>query len=379
MAAPSDTPCSDAFSRLEGWEKEDHAAAFAAFHGICRSLVETRSGAPRTGAIGVSGAAVWALCKDVAAGPAMLPPAEARRFFETWFILESLSVKPDAGFLTGYFEPEIDGSRTRDAAHPVPLYSRPPDLVKVTDANRSKGLDPSLEFARKTAAGLVEFPDRAAIEAGALEGRGLELVWLKDPLDAYFTHIQGSARIRLVDGSVMRIAYAGKSGQRYTAIGRFLIADGTISREEMTMTRLRAFLADNPERARDLMKRNRSYIFFREVAGLAPDDGPVGAAGVPLVPGRSLAVDRRLHTFGVPIWISGDLPLGTDGREHPVGRLTFATDTGSAIVGPARGDLFVGSGEDAGRIAGALRHPVDMVMLVPRAGAACAEAGGARR
>lgn len=363
------------FSALAGWEGEDHRAAFRAFRTLCGGF----SKPPKTGALGVDGAAVLAICTKALALPADLTADAARRFFETHFRPERLTVAPDAGFLTGYFEPEIDGSRTPNASFTVPLYRRPPDLVKVTDANRPADLDPALELARRTPTGLAEHPDRAAIDAGALAGQGLELVWLKDPLDAYFTHIQGSARIRLTDGSVMRVAYAGKSGQPYTAIGRFLIDDGRIPRDEMTMERLRVWLAENPEKARVLMNRNRSYIFFREVTDLDPAAGPVGAAGVPLLAGRSLAVDRRLHTFGTPIWISGTLPLGADGARTPVDRLTFATDTGSAIVGPARGDLFLGSGQEAGRIAGALRHPVDMVMLVPLGAATCKGGGRAAR
>ena len=374
MAAASDPPSTARcdFSALAGWAGEDHRAAFTAFRTLCGGLQKP----PKTGALGVDGAAVLATCARALALPADPTADAARHFFETHFRPERLTVAPGAGFLTGYFEPEIEGSRTPDASFPVPLYRRPPDLVKVSDANRTPGLDPALELARQTPAGLVEHPDRAAIEAGALAGKGLELVWLKDPLDAYFTHIQGSARIRLADGSVMRVAYAGKSGQPYTAIGRFLIDDGTIPRDAMTMERLRAWLAENPQKARVLMNRNRSYIFFREVTDLDPAAGPVGAAGVPLIAGRSLAVDRRLHTFGTPVWIAGALPLGADGATAPVDRLTFATDTGSAIVGPARGDLFLGSGAEAGRIAGALRHPVDMVMLVPLGAATCK--GGSR-
>ncbi|PLX38186.1 MAG: transglycosylase [Hyphomicrobiales bacterium] len=362
VTAASDATPAPTFENLPGWEAEDHAAALAAFRALC-SRGDT---APKTRALGVDGRDLAALCDEARALPETISSADAKAFFETRFDLQRLTVGAGAGFLTGYFEPELDGSRERTPRFSVPLYRRPDDLVKVTAANRPDGLDPVLELARKTPAGLVEHPDRAEIEAGALAGRGLELVYLADPLDAFFTHIQGSARIRLTDGSVMRVAYAGKSGHPYTAIGRFLIENGTIAREAMTMETLRAWLVENPDKAKDLINRNRSYIFFRKVDGLKPEAGPVGAAGVQLVAGRSLAVDRRLHTFGAPIWLSGAIPISAAGTTGPFARLTIASDTGSAIVGAARGDLFVGSGSEAGRLAGAIRHPVDMVMLVPR-------------
>jgi membrane-bound lytic murein transglycosylase A len=192
------------------------------------------------------------------------------------------------------------------------------------------------------------------------------VLYLREPDEAFIIHVQGSARIRLTDGTVMRVAYAGRNGHPYTSIGRILVERGEIPLAEMSLERLMAWLRDHPGPARDLMRMNRSYIFFREATELAPEDGPIGGAGVPLTPGRSLAVDRALWSYGLPVWLEGELPLSLD-RTEPLGRLMIAQDTGSAIVGPARGDFFFGSGPEAGTRAGLLRHPVRFVVLRPKA------------
>ena len=188
---------------------------------------------------------------------------------------------------------------------------------------------------------------------------------MREPGEAFIIHVQGSARIRLDDGSVMRVAYAGRNGRPYTSIGRLLVQQGEMDLETMTLEKLMGWLKDHPEPAKALMRQNQSYIFFREASELAPEDGPIGGAGIPLVPGRSLAVDRSLWAYGLPVWLDGQLPLTLDTAE-PLQRLMIAQDTGSAIVGPARGDFFFGSGEEAGRRAGLLRHPVRFVVLQPK-------------
>jgi membrane-bound lytic murein transglycosylase A len=177
--------------------------------------------------------------------------------------------------------------------------------------------------------------------------------------------VQGSARIRLADGSVMRVAYAGRNGRPYTSIGRLLVQQGEMDLESMTLEKLMGWLKQHPGPARDLMRQNQSYIFFREASELAPGDGPIGGAGIPLVPWRSLAVDRTLWAYGLPFWLEGELPV-TLAEAEPLRRLMIAQDTGSAIVGPARGDFFFGSGAEAGRRAGLLRHQTRFVVLKPR-------------
>lgn len=199
---------------------------------------------------------------------------------------------------------------------------------------------------------------------GALDPEGLELVWLKDPIEAYFIHVQGSARLKLPDGSSMRVGYAGKSGHPYTGIGRLLVQRGEGTPDDFTMSGLKSWLRANPEQRDALFRQNQSYIFFREIKGATIEDGPIGAAGLPVIAGRSLAVDNRYISYGLPVFVSTNAP-DLDQPKSPFRRLMIADDTGSAIRGPSRGDIFVGSGEDAGRLAGDIRHPATFTMLLP--------------
>jgi membrane-bound lytic murein transglycosylase A len=273
-----------------------------------------------------------------------------------------------AGFLTGYFEPELVGARRRSDAFPVPLLARPDDLVAVDADSRPADLDLAYAFARRHPDGrLTPYFDRAAIEDGALAGRGLELVWLADPVDAFFVHVQGSCRIRLDDGGTLRLAYDGKAGHPYTSIGRLLIEAGVAAPEAMTADVLARWLRDHPAEGRALMRRNRSYIFFAVQSDLDPALGAVAGGGVPLTPGRSIAVDRAVTGYGAPVWLDADLPLGPNGAATAWRRLTVAQDTGSAIVGRARADLFIGCGAAAGLAAGRIRHrPCRFAVFVPR-------------
>jgi membrane-bound lytic murein transglycosylase A len=246
----------------------------------------------------------------------------------------------------------------------VPLYRRPPDLADVSDTNGPAGWDPDMRFGRATDEGLVPYFDRAAIEAGALSGLGLELAWLEDAVDAFFIHVQGSARLNLPDGGTLRIGFDGKSGHAYTSIGRLAVERGLLVRERAHKDGLEAWLKSHREEGKALMRENRSFIFFRET-GQSETEGPIGAAGVPLLAGRSLAVDRTLHTFYTPVWVVASELSDLDQPDRSFQRLMIAHDTGSAIVGPARGDIFIGSGDDAGTLAGRIRHTATMIALVP--------------
>jgi membrane-bound lytic murein transglycosylase A len=195
-------------------------------------------------------------------------------------------------------------------------------------------------------------------------GRGLEIAWLEDKVDAFFIHVQGAARLRMTDGRPMRVTYAAKTGQRFTGPGRVLAELGEIPLEKVTMQSIRAWFGAHPDRIDEILWRNRSYIFFREAPVDDPALGPIAAAKVPLTPGRSVAVDRLLHTFGTPFFI--DAPTLTAFGGQGFRRLMIAQDTGSAIVGPARGDLFAGSGDAAGEIAGVVRNRADFYALLPR-------------
>ena len=349
------------FKDLPGWEADDHGAAFQAFLRSCKALdasaAELRQAqAPRE--------SLLAVCRKALT---ITHPsgAEARRFFEAHFRPFAVIPHTGNGFLTGYYEPEFMGSRTPNSAYTVPLLERPEDLVTIPQGETLPGLDKGLQAARRTGNGYEPYPDRAAIEDGALGSLAKPIVYLREPGEAFILHVQGSARIRLSDGSVMRVAYAGRNGRPYTSIGRLLVQQGVMDLESMTLEKLMGWLKDHPAPAKALMWQNQSYIFFREAMELAPEDGPIGGAGIPLVPGRSLAVDRSLWAYGLPVWLDGQLPVTLDEAE-PLRRLMIAQDTGSAIVGPARGDFFFGSGAEAGRRAGLLRHAVRFVVLQPK-------------
>jgi membrane-bound lytic murein transglycosylase A len=341
------------FADLPGWADDDHAAALAAFR---RGAEVLDTHPPKARRIVIDVARLSALLRTAATTPA----AQARAFFEANF--HPVAVAPDSGgaHFTGYYEPEVAGSRTPTADFRVPLLKPPLDLVEIAPGSEP-ALPPDFRFARKTASGLAEYPDRAAIEAGALAGQSLELVYLADPVDAFFIHIQGAARIRLPDGETMRVTYAAKSGHPYTPIGRVLIETGALGRGAVTMATIRAWLAAHPDDARSVMAQNRSYIFFREAPVADAADGPVAAAKVPLTAERSLAVDRLLHSFHTPVWVETTRPAGA-----PFRHLMVAQDTGSAIVGPARGDIFFGSGTAAGDDAGAMNATGRFVVLMPR-------------
>jgi membrane-bound lytic murein transglycosylase A len=348
-----------AFTDLSGWPEDDHAAAFAAFRRTCEAMAKGQPSLRPAAAVAPDLAAI---CRDALKAAAAADP---RGFFERSF--QPFRVLPPGkdGFLTGYFEPEVQGSLDRTEAFPAPLLARPDDLVTISQGESLPGLEPGLGAARRTPAGFEPYPDRAAIEDGALGERAHPVVHLSGPVDAFIIHVQGSARIRLPDGRAVRVAYAGRNGQPYTSIGRILVESGAVPLAEMNLERLTGWLRAHPEEGRAVMRRNRSFIFFRLADELDPQGGPLGGAGVPLTAGRSLAVDRSLWPYGLPFWLDGMLPRPEGGSE-PLRRLMIAQDTGSAILGPARGDFFAGSGPRAGTQAGLMRHPARFIVFLPR-------------
>jgi membrane-bound lytic murein transglycosylase A len=352
------------FADLDGWATDDHATAFAAFLESCRALNANRRPAPEASPLVE---ALKAVCtRGLAAVP--LEEEEARKFFEDNFRPLRISKLGDSdGFLTGYYEPIIDGSRVPTGEFTAPLYRRPPNLVvsgrrKLGDAFPSKGVKVGLRVGRRK---IVPYYDRAAIEEGALDGWHLEICWLRSQLDVLFAQIQGSARIRLEDGAILRVNYDAHNGLPYTAVGRVLIERKILSKDEVSMQHIREWMEANPEAAKDVRWQNRSYVFFR-ITELGTEDEAVGAQGVPLIPGRSIAVDRSLHVYGTPFFIAADLPIANDKAGTKFRRLVFAQDTGSAIVGPARADIYFGAGAEAGRIAGRIRNAGQFVLLIPR-------------
>lgn len=329
------------FHDLAGWDAGEAEALFA---GVLRhaapGILGRAAQAPWVGAIAERAAARgWPAVRFVEAE------------FQPWRV-------EAPGFLTGYYEPVIAASRERTAEFGWPLHLRPPDLVRVAP-------DPLLPgdgtFGRLQPDGtVVPYPDRAAIAAGELDGMGLELAFVADRVDAFFAQVQGSARLSFPDGSEVRIGYHGKTGHPYTAIGRVLIDRGVLPEGGATMQTIRAALAADPAIVAPVLEANPSYVFFRERLSAAPDRGPVAAGGVALTPWRSLAVDRDHILMGTPVYIETLVPRR--GEHHGV---TIAEDTGTAIVGPARGDLFVGTGAEAGEIAGELKSAATLTLFLP--------------
>ena len=349
------------FDDLPGWRADDKSQAFAAFR---RSAFRFREKPYRDGGLGIS-ARTFAEAYAAARSVERLGSADAEAFFEEHFQPALIVPGSGRGFVTGFYEPEVEASPVRADRFVVPLLSRPDDLVEIDDGSRPGGFDPYFAFGRETADGIVEYFDRQRIDQGALDGRGLEIAWLESRVDAFFIHVQGAARLNMTDGSMRRVTYAAKTGHPFTGPGRVLADLGEIPLEMVTMQSIRAWLEAHPDRVDEILWRNRSYIFFRD----APTDddalGPIAAAKVQLTPGRSVAVDRLLHTCGTPFFIAS-LSLAAFG-EARFQRLMIAQDTGSAITGPARGDLFAGSGPLAGEIAGVIRHEADFHALVPNA------------
>jgi len=332
------------FAALTGWEDDDHAAAYAAFLKSCDAI---RHGTPKMRkAKPVYGGLYDACMKAIALG--RLDRDRARAFFEDEFRAYRVAATGQSdGFFTGYYEPEVMGSRKRSDEYNVPIYTAPLSAIK---AKLSK---------------VFGHLDRTKIEEGALAGKGLEICWVKNPVDAFFAQIQGSTRVRLDDGKTMRLNYIASNGHPYTPVGRFLIDRGIIAKEDMSMDRIRDWMEANPEEGRELRRKNRSYVFFQEQQ-LAEHEECIGAQGVPLTPMRSVAVDRSLHVYGTPVWIDAELPIASETPETPFRRLMVAQDTGSAIIGPARADIYFGYGNDVGSIAGRVKQFGRFVMLVPR-------------
>ena len=304
------------FADLEGWAGDDHGAALAVFASTCGDLPDPE----------------WAGVCGLARSAA---PEAARGFFETLFRPVLIEDGVPAQF-TGYYEPELDGALRRTARYRWPLYGLPPEVEPGTP-----------------------FLSRAEIETtGALAGRGLEIAWVDDPVEAFFLQVQGSGRVRLPSGRVIRVGYAGKNGHEYRSVGLEMIRRGLMTEDEASAGRIRDWVRANPEEGTALLRHNPSFVFFREVSEVPADRGPLGAMNRSITPLRSIAVDPAFQPLGAPVWIE------TEGRE-PMRRLMVAQDTGSAIKGAQRADVFFGTGDLAGQAAGAVRDRGRMVTLLP--------------
>jgi membrane-bound lytic murein transglycosylase A len=346
------------FESLRGWVDDDHQAAFHAFERSARSICAGHDN-PRPAQSSppeLIANARAALCASVT------KEREARRFFEERFRPFRIVPGDGGGFLTGYYEPCIPASRFETEEFRWPILARPTDLVTF-------GLDaPPADFprditgARRLGDGsLVPYADRARIEAERRD----PVVWVRDAVEAFLIQVQGSAQVEFPDRSRARLAYDGRNGLPYTSIGKILIEAGEIAESDMSLASLKAWLRRDSAKGLDVMRRNRSFIFFSLVEDFDPDLGQVAGAGVALTPLRSIAIDRTIWAYGLPFWIDAELPW-VDETPKPFRRLMIAQDTGSAIVGPARADLFFGSGDKAGARAGAIRHRAEFIVLLPQ-------------
>ncbi len=349
------------FSEVPGWKADNHSSALPAF---LRSCIKIGSQPPpkalgRSSLMGTIND--WlSICQDaerVRSGNSV----DAQYFFESRF-KAYLVVTPQGGKgrFTGYYEPELRGAWKPTARFRVPIYARPKDIIGADLSKFDDDLQKAKIVGRIVGGEFVPYYDRAEIETGALSGRQLEILWVDDPVDAFFMHIQGSGRIQLPDGGHIRLGYDGRNGRPYTAVGRELVGAGIMRLKDVTMPAIRDWMIENPLAARSLMWKNRSFIFFK----VLKRSGPVGAQGVELVPGRSLAVDKKYIPLGVPIWLDT-----TDPGTKPLKllrRLVIAQDTGSAIKGPIRGDLFWGFGVKAGQKAGIMNQIGRYYLLLPR-------------
>ena len=344
------------FSQLLGWEGEDHTALVNMVRLECLRIAHLPAGTSLGGAVTLPYGRDMKDWKNVcvAASSVRSNRTEARQFFESWF--QPYLVQQDA-FYTGYYDPEVSASLTQGGEYQIPVYARPKDLLRGRDENGE------LEYGHWVNSVFRPYDDRATINSGSLEGKGLELAWLKSPVDLLFLQTQGSGRLRLPDGQQVFLGYDGRNGRPYVPIGRVLVKRGLMKSEDVDAQSIRDWLANNPDQVASVLEANPSYVFFRRTQRTA-DEGPTGGFGLPLTPQRSLAVDRRFVGYGMPVWvnISGK---DAQGRFVTWSRMVFAQDTGSDIRGAARGDLFLGWGEKAARIAGDMKNHGQMMVLVP--------------
>jgi membrane-bound lytic murein transglycosylase A len=354
------------FAEIEAFAADDHLEAFRVFAEQAKAILE---GHPPLRMARAASPALRAVCRAALAHPVERGDA-ARRFFEDRFTPFSVTPASGAGFVTGYYEPIVAGSLQRSAQFIAPILARPDDLITLPPGETRPGLDPALSATRRLPDGtLIPYSERAEIEADARAGQYRPLIWLNDPVEVFLIQVQGSARVILPDGRQIRLVYAGRNGWPYTSIGRILIATGEIAPSDMGLAALKSWIRAHGQNAGEagaaLMQANRSYVFFAIDADLRDGDGPIGGAGISLTPLRSIAVDRSIWSYGLPFWLSADLPWQKD-EVTPFKRLMIAQDTGAAIIGPARADIFLGSGGPAGERAGGITHECAVIVLLPR-------------
>ena len=357
------------FSELPAWSQSDPRSAVRAFVRSCLIFAAKPDDAPLGGVNDYAGTAgEW---REVCRTAALVPlddAAAARRFFESDFVPYRVGPAPGEGLFTGYYEPELRGSRTRRGPYQTALYGAPADLVNVDLGQFRENLKGQRIVGRVTDGRLVPYPARAEIEGGALAA---PILFVDDPIDAYFLQVQGSGRVVLDDGTVVRAVYAGQNGRPYISIGRILVQRGELTLETVSMQSIRAWLLAHPAQAQPLMNENPSFVFFAEQPLGDPSLGAAGAQGAPLIAEASLAVDLTVHALGVPVWLETTAPDPDLTKPDRIfERLLVMQDTGGAIRGPVRGDIYWGYSADAGAIAGRMHSQGRMTVLLPKSVAA---------
>lgn len=352
------------FEQLPGWNNDQQSQALTALKQSCTRILRVDP-ARSMGAEGIAGTyADWQrACQEI---DVVSPEddAQARAVLTQHFAAyQVFAGDKKEGLFTGYYEPLLRGSRERKEPYTVPLYNRPTDLVAVNLGEFRKDLRNEMIYGRVQDGVLRPYYNRQAIDRGALQDTP-EVVWVDNAVDAFFLHIQGSGRVQLEDGTLLKIGYAAQNGHPYTAIGAELVKRGALQKEEVSMQSIRQWLETNSGQAADVMQVNASYVFFREVIDEDPLQAAVGAEGVPLTVGRSMAVDRRKIPYGVPVWIDVEHPQ--DPQNKRLQRLMVAQDTGGAIRGAIRGDVFWGMGEQAAYLAGIMKSRGHAYLLLPR-------------
>ncbi|MGH1352738.1 MAG: murein transglycosylase A [Methyloligellaceae bacterium] len=326
------------FKELPGWSTDKHEEAFLAFTRSCKRIIAAQM--RRASAKNVKSKQVYDACRIAAKFNSAPDRATAKKFFEKFFVPHKVNTSKKYGLLTGYYEPEILGSYQKTERFSQPVYRKPRNMS-------------------------WPLPTREEIDKGALNGKGFELLYLEDAIDLFFLHIQGSGRIRLTDGSVIRIGFHSKNGHPYSSIGKYMIKKGYVPKAGMSLDAVKVYLRKNKHIQNEILWVNKSYIFFRKLKKrLVKMSGPLGAMQVPLTPGRSLAVDTRYHELGMPIYV-----VSASMNHHGANgfrRLMVAQDVGSAILGSERGDIFWGTGDKAGTIAGNTGNHGNYFVLLPK-------------
>lgn len=340
------------FSDLPGFSSDNIDAAFETFLRSCEK--------------GDNDGSLANACLMALAARSDRQPGRIHDFFTDTFQPYRIEPKTGKGLVTAYYEPVVAGSRTPTSRFATPLFPLPDDFVQITEANKPKKWDEDLSWGRQSGQSIVPAPTRAEIDDGALADAISPLIYVENPVEAFYIHIQGSTRVVLPDGSKVRIGFAGKNGHPYSSVGRVMQKRGIKPPGGFSMDGMRAFFGDNPDLARELMQENHSFIFFREIPDLAAELGPIGGEGIPLTAGRSIAVDTDYHHYGTPIFIDAMPQIGSNRAPSLFQHLMIAQDTGSAIQGPARADLFWGTGDNAGSMAGGIKASGTFYVLLPK-------------